>query len=560
MSVTLSRSKIVHGKHLKTPPPPRLFWAVMLFATGCGAGFLWGTAWPLVLIGTAPLIAAVYQAASPRQASAIGFMGGWALHAISLSGIFWGSWPLGFNDSMPAAYEFSLVCASWLVTSAALATGTLVFALFFRIFQTRTRWDALVVPSVWVVGEWFGSLFFSVVSVGSGSLLAPHFGVVWLGNLVAYNTELLQIAYLGGGHVLGAMCALLGYFAYQGCVQPIGERWKPVLAYGLILGVWYLAGALVIDSRQKENPEISIPVAALATQDPATVSDQPTHDMRKSSNVLALLQQTKDAALVVFPEHQNFLGGLRKAHGNQALSVLQTVYTTPNLPTLLDSASVHMPGGALRSSAELLNLANNTSVFRHKYFFVPNGEYVPYIIQSPLRLLGMNDVLEQVSKGKAYQHAGTPQPYTSGAFTFGVLFCNETMSPTLYKDLANAGSEFFVNVASHSWFHGSHLVADQMRMAARIRAVESRRWYVQSTNVSPAFVLDALGRVVAQSSWGQTTVIQATIGLNKETTPYMRWGWLMPGGCALLTLMLWLGWRTIHPTSFQADGLCKRDR
>ena len=136
-----------------------------------------------------------------------------------------------------------------------------------------------------------------------------------------------------------------------------------------------------------------------------------------------------------------------------------------------------------------------------------------------------------------------PRPVlTPAGVKIGVLFCNESLSPTLYRSLTKNGAEILVNTASHLWFNRSRIVFSQMKHANAVRAVENGRWLVQANNTVPALVLDEYGRVVAQTSWETPSdVLRIHVPRLESTTPYSTlgiWVLLFPIGALLFGVYL----------------------
>ena len=66
-----------------------------------------------------------------------------------------------------------------------------------------------------------------------------------------------------------------------------------------------------------------------------------------------------------------------------------------------------------------------------------------------------------------------------------------------------------------------------MQNVAKVRAVESRRWYIQSGNMVPAFAVDSYGQVVGETEWGTSQVLSVRAPVLEERTAYSRligWG------------------------------------
>ena len=213
--------------------------------------------------------------------------------------------------------------------------------------------------------------------------------------------------------------------------------------------------------------------------------------------------------------------------------------TTPSVPASSKEALTNSDSdGTRRSRLEIYDLKKETRDFQDKQFLIPFGEYMPIYTRAFMTAVGRGEeyagVIPRLDRRPGYN----TRPLAAGSALVGVLFCNEVTSPTLYRSLAEEGAGVFINIASHGWFHGSYIVAQQMRSVAIVRAVESRRWYVQASDVAPSFVLDPYGRVAITSAWGLTGSVEATVEIRHDQTPYVRFGpWVIWLAVAWLLIM-----------------------
>lgn len=160
------------------------------------------------------------------------------------------------------------------------------------------------------------------------------------------------------------------------------------------------------------------------------------------------------------------------------------------------------------------------------------GEYVPYFYIAVSHALGFHDTqsFTQIMQYRQHLPGKPPSPIeTSSDAVLGILYCNESISPTLYQSLTAQGANVLVNSASHLWFNGSHTVYAQLKHAAQVRAVENGRWLVEAGNVAPAFIVDAYGRVIDESEWNaQGDVLRYDIPLLTHKTLYASFGlWVL---------------------------------
>jgi len=84
-------------------------------------------------------------------------------------------------------------------------------------------------------------------------------------------------------------------------------------------------------------------------------------------------------------------------------------------------------------------------------------------------------------------------------------------------------AEILLNVSNDAWF-GESLAPDQHLQASQMRALETGRWMVRSTNTGVTAAIDERGRVVARLPWFVTGTLVQRVEPRSGTTPYVRWG------------------------------------
>jgi apolipoprotein N-acyltransferase len=509
-----------------------------------GTGFVAPQLWPLVFFGFVPLIEGIRQARSLGQTFLFGWLAGSVLYGLGCFGIWWQTLPLDWLGFFDLWFQVLLIAVSWALTAAGLALFVGMFAVMFKYLSDNTWWDFIYFASAWVVCEWLSAWWFSIQNVGPHTIVGPDFSLASVGNLLSGDEVLLQVAWLGGVYALSALAALVGMLLYRISRADRRER---------IVAVWIcsafvmllLVGHIVLPRTPSDDPgAVPIRVAAISLQKPPIFVPTPAQDLTQYSVVMRLLPGTAGADIVALPETSDFLRTLRSVHGGAARSTISGIYAGGTIPTLIDSESVFVEG-TLRDRMEFYNVQDGTAQFQNKRFLLPGGEYIPYLYRSFFAVLGQGSHLKEVLAHRGFTAGASPSPVIVNGISVGVLFCDETMSPRLYSSLARNGAQIFVNTASHSWFHGSRIVAAQMEGIAKVRAVESRRWYVQANDVAPSFVLDPYGRVVARSVWGREEVIVTDVYERTDKTPYVRFGMWIPSTLILLLFAVILRKRAV---------------
>jgi apolipoprotein N-acyltransferase len=171
------------------------------------------------------------------------------------------------------------------------------------------------------------------------------------------------------------------------------------------------------------------------------------------------------------------------------------------------------------------------ATFRKRHL-VPFGEFIPPGFRWVLAVLHIP--LSDFSRGAEKQ-----APIVAAGIPFGVAICYEDIFGEEVADLLPQ-SQVIVNVSNDAWF-GKSFAAEQHLQASQMRALETGRWVVRSTNTGATAAIDTHGRVVRQLEPFTSGTLVADVVPMRGSTPYARIGnW---GALALLAIVLGLAIR-----------------
>lgn len=502
-----------------------------------GAPFIVPSLWPLALIGLAPLLIVLTdEKLSARHAFGFGFLTGLVLYGIAVWAIFWSALPLDWLGALDPSSQVVFVALGWGMTVLGLALWAGIFALVFSRLADNSWRDVFTASALWVICEWLGAWWFGIQSFGPGSIMGPHASLAFIGNVLARDGALVQIAWLGGVYALSALAAGTGALLYRSYRANARERRMLAGAIVVLIAFW-LVGHMVLARTSSFGGEERISIAAISTQQPAVPTMTREQVATSLDTFMRLLRRARGADIVAFPEGSDFLKLLREPAPARANPTLRSIFAGTTLPALIDSGNAYSSHGTLRSRVEVYDIEANTSAFEDKRFILSYGESMPAYVRAFAAVIGKGSVLESLVALRGLTPGNDTRPLVAASASLGVLFCDEAMSPVLYRLLAKEGARVFVNVSSHGWFHGSRMVADQMLNVSIVRAVESRRWYVQASDISPSFALDPYGRIATSTAWGTEGVLTVSVEPRSDITPYVRFGpWVL--WCAFLTLLI----------------------
>ena len=446
----------------------------------------------------------------------------------------------GLAYYLPLLYWIVIVLATYGQVPVPIAVLALVFlALYmscylagFAFFCAKTgpRLPLLVfAPACWVALDLIRGLLFT--------------GFPWLDlAYTQYNLpQIIQVADLAGHHGLTFLMVLANALIFILAASLIRRKAasSPALigaAAVLLLmasgySLWRMQ-TLPATLAQAEQME----VAAVQGNIPQDQKWQPAFQRETIDTYLRLSQEiftARKPQLIVWPEtalpfypyeHPLFLR-------------LHSELTRPYRTFLLTGAPHREKTSAdspitYANSAFLLSPDGLVTGRYDKQHLVPFGEYIP------LRwLLGFASPL--VETLGAFSPGQTNTPLSCQNSRIGVLICFESIFPEISRQQAEAGANLLVTITNDAWFGKSSAPWQHLAMGV-FRAVETRKTLVRAANTGISTFIDPIGRIQGASPLFTEYARSQPVALLNGLTCYVRWGYLFPWVCLILTLAgLW---------------------
>lgn len=494
-----------------------------ILAAACllSIGFLFSELYlyPLAFLGVALFITNTVKSSSKSSAFFTGWGTGLIFYIIVFANITTASFPIAWIGIENVVLQWLTIILVWTIVSLAMGIGYGVLGLLIYWFKTNSWYDLLTIPLMWVVCEMLAAWFFSLITLGEGTLLGGHFTLGFLGYLLANNLAVLQLAALGGVYVLSFLLVAMGALIFKWWVLPVGQK-KNRLGIAILSLIFFIIildpiYSVFLSNRTTEDSAHTLNVAVISRYVPTSLDEDMDYWNQRYIDLRELIAPLRNIDLLILPESSAFLIG--GAYGaDQVSTFLHTLSSTDIL--VIDSADTHTDDGALRSVGTYYSY--NKTLRGEKQFLVPFGEYLPYIYVLTMKLLGQGELVNNLQSLRGYTPGTTnTNPEVAGA-TVAVRFCDEVMSPSLYRRQVKNGANILVNISSFSWFHGKTSVYKQMQNIAKVRAVENSRWYVQSGNMAPAFILDHHGRVIKENPLNSLSVLKTQVPSRNNRTIY----------------------------------------
>ncbi len=405
----------------------------------------------------------------------------------------------------------------WVFPILVTLVFVIIMALYYGLlgwlgdkFQAREQVKLLVIfPALWVLVEWLRGWFLS--------------GFPWL--QLGYSQ--IDTALAGYGPVLGGLGISYAVVLSAGLVllifRPGPVRWYA--ASGL-LALWLAGWGL---SQIQWSQPLAAPIKVALIQ--GNIPQHKKWDLDQLLPSLSLYaNRTKEnfgTELIVWPEtavsafqHQvdeAFLQPLEAALKKQGSELVFGV--------------VRLDKDGQRYYNAMVALGKQRDHY-YKDHLVPFTEYLPF----KFLLGGLVDFFTIPMSD--FTAGGKSKPLMQvGDYQVGMSICYED---AFGDEMAQALPEaaYLINASNDAWF-GDSLAPHQHLQIARMRALETSRYLLRSTNTGISAIVGPKGGLLASSPLLEEAVLKGEIRPMSGATPYARFGNLSI--LALLTLMLIIG-------------------
>ncbi|WP_332671120.1 apolipoprotein N-acyltransferase [Aromatoleum sp.] len=463
--------------------------ALLSFGAGGASVFAFAPfeIFPAAFGSLAVLAALLQRARGWRGGFGAGFA--WGLGAF-LAGVSWLYVALNRYGGMPmplAGFAILLFCA-YLALFPALAGG-----LFVRFARGGALRRAALFAGLWATGEWLrGWLFtgFPWLAVGYSQTppsplagFAPVLGVYGVGGLVAF------------------VGALLAFTTWRRAAPAFGGAFAVVLVAS--------AGAGLARVAWTEASGDPIEVALIQTNIEQNLKWRPER-LSDWLETNAQLAREHVADLVVLPETTLPILADRLPAGYLDMLAAPARARGGNLVL---GAFVRDADGGIYNAA--ISVGASQSAVYAKQHLVPFGEYSPPLFGWFYRLVDI-PMSDQTRGGP------TQPPMALGDQRVAVNICYEDVfGRELIRSLPDA--TLMLNISNLAWY-GDSFAQPQHLQIARMRALETGRPMLRSTNTGMTAVVNPDGSVAAALPAFTRGALRLEVRGYAGLTPYARWG------------------------------------
>ena len=388
----------------------------------------------------------------------------------------------------------ALIITFALVAYLALYPALVTF-IYQRLFATKGILAfVIVMPTLWVLAEWFRSSIFT--------------GFPWLN--IGYSqidTPVSSLAPLLGQYGVSWFTALISALLVALYLTPSKVK---LTIIGVLIISWPGLNALnAINWTIDKNADISVAMVQGAI--PQEMKWKPEQRQETLDLYLSLSKEFQDSQLIIWPETaipvlhhqaQNFLQQMANLAKNQNSDYLVGIPFKD-----LDSKKFY-------NGITVIGSSNDTYYKQH---LVPFGEYLPFDkwLRPVLDLLKipMSDFSPGARK-KPVVHAANE--------IIGVSICYEDVFGEEVI-LALPEATLLVNISNDAWF-GNSIAPHQHLQMARMRALETGRYMLRSTNTGISAIINEKGIITASSPQFIPHVTSDKVKTFEGLTPYARFG------------------------------------
>lgn len=389
-----------------------------------GIGFIVPLLWWLAILGIAWSVHVLLTVTATKKVLGTFFVVWFIKYLFSLVWFF-STYPIEWIGIDSSGAQISLIIFYWVTSALWLALGGVVCALVLRLLLkvsifSKMLWY-LLIPIVWLAGELAGAYIFSIFTAGPGSFLQSYFSFGMTGYLLGFTELGIYMAGAMGVYGLSIGVATLGTGLYYG----IGVSKKPQRFFG-VAAIGLLTFVLLIQFVPRTHHTLDTTVIGIDTAfNSSLLNNQAGATIKKeaiTSAVKAAMSLSPTAVLL--PEDSRFSDSQFDMNlPVQAFSYFQFLYHDSQT-ILIDSGRTTTEAGKTILRANIFDGVNHTVWQFDKQYLVPQGEYVPYLYSTLLRLLGYGQIIDMVAMDSAFrpgsrvETADTPDNVPGGTILF----------------------------------------------------------------------------------------------------------------------------------------------
>ena len=424
-----------------------------------------------------------------KRAALLFFLFGFFLYC---TGLYWLYISIHIVSGAPKILAVLLI----VILSIYLSLFHSLFGFIFVKLHKRiaNEWISLllIAPSLWTLLEIFRGYFltgfpwFSLGYMESGSLIsswAPIGGVFLVSMVMAMASSAILLTFLNK-RVLGSLIIVI-----------------------LIISS-YLLGTVNWTHKSNESSYQVALVQGNIEQDKKWLGSEFENTLTLYASSLSNLEGTD---LVIWPEVA--IPSLKR-NVEGYLEYLDTKIKEKDIQMLILGINTQDQNGQVFNS--MISLGEEENIYQKRHL-VPFGEYFPVTEGIRSWMQSINLPSRDIAKGDRDQ-----QPFNLGNLRMLPSICYEDIFGSDVLDFFPQ-SNVIINITNNAWFGKSIASAQHLQMS-RMRAIESGRYLLRSTNTGISAIIGPKGKIHETSRPHEYSVITGSFFPMEGRTPYMLWG------------------------------------
>lgn len=434
-----------------------------------GVGFVWTILWPVAILGVALFVFLVNKAGSLKKILVVSFLTAF-IKSLLVIFWFWSVYPIRWLDLSLGAAELPLIGFYWLTVSLFISIGGIFLALLFWFVKRKLNLllGLLIFPTLLVLSEVVGAVFFSIFTSGPGSSINTLYSFGSLGYLFGYNSSIITLANFGGVYVLSFFMATLGYLLWLVFYY---FSHKKTLVFAVFLLCAAVFSGFNNPSTNVNLPGKTITVAVVDTR----FGDEFFKRGERDTYKLEQLNEAVKAAVklntdyILLPEDSRYVPGNISAE--MAYRLFRFQNSDPRA-ILIDSGTLKVLNNETYLRSTVYDGISKRSWVADKQYLVPQGEYLPYFTSVTLKLVGMKKTEEIIAERLSFRPGPLSPQVSFPSHIPAILFCFESADPLSVRRLVKERDVPFVaHLVSHAWFHESEVLWQQLDSMLKIQAI-----------------------------------------------------------------------------------------
>ncbi|HET6488231.1 MAG TPA: apolipoprotein N-acyltransferase [Syntrophales bacterium] len=398
-----------------------------------------------------------------------------------------------------------------------------IFAGGVVLFRQRGMPVIVAAPLLWTVIEYAKSMLFT--------------GFPWenLSHSQYLHLPLIQVSDITGGYGISFLivlvnAAICGFSDTDKAGRRGALAGAAAAALFLVLatgyGVWRISD---VTSRFESIPQQT--VALIQGNIDQSIKWEPSfqNESVRIYRDLSLRAAKESPQLIVWPETATPF--MFQNHDELHQAVVGVAQST-GAYLLFGSPSYTRREGEIRfqNSAFVLSPTGEIIGKYDKVHLVPYGEYVP--------LRPLFPFIEKLAVGVGDFLAGSGfQPVTLAGERIGFLICYEGIFPEIGRAYGRSDASLLVNITNDAWFGTTSAPFQHLSMTV-FRAVENRLYVVRAANTGVSAIIDATGRITAQTGLFERTFLTGPVRIHRMGSFYTQYGDLFVFFCMIALLVI----------------------